>query len=171
VVTARRPVGGMRRTIATLVRDFVARFDDFKREHRVSKADQGMALALVLGILFVLGMLAGVTATGSNADTVYIVQSDAALASSSGTGGLTTDVVTETVKREGRTVHVVRHRTSRVPAGSTLRDFVTLPARTVRETVTTRDIGTVTALQTVTVTAPPVTVTFFETVTCKPKDC
>jgi hypothetical protein len=72
-----------------------------------------------------------------------------------------TEVVTETVKRQGATVRLVRPR-----PGTTVQDLVTLPARTVREThtVTRREVATVTAIQ-------PVTVTVFETVTCKPKSC
>jgi hypothetical protein len=83
-----------------------------------------------------------------------------------------TYVITKTVKRKGKTVRVVRRHAGdgslvrTVPgAGRTVDTIVQM------QTVTTKEIATVTDVQQVTVTAPPETVTVFETVTCKPKDC
>jgi hypothetical protein len=111
---------------------------------------------LLIGTLG-LGVLAATAVTKPDSETAFIAQSNAARVSSFSR----TEVVTETVKRQGRPVRLVR----RGP-GRTVQDLVTLPARTVREmhTVTTREVATVTAIQ-------PVTVTVFETVTCKPKSC
>jgi hypothetical protein len=149
------------------------RFKDFRYRRRAHsrfwRAEEGIAFVLVVGTLLGLGILAATTVASSDS-TLYLAQSGAAPTSSSaGAGAVTTEVVTETVKRKGRTVRVVRHRTSRgdvVRPGTTVQDLVTLPARTVREThtVTTREIATVTAIQ-------QVTVTVFQTVTCKPKSC
>jgi len=83
-----------------------------------------------------------------------------------------TYVITETVEPRGKRARVVR----RPAANGTLVRTVHGAGRTVdtifqTQTVTTKAIATVTDVQQVTVTAPPETVTVFETVTCKPKEC
>ena len=152
----------MREIIYSVITDLLDRFDAFRYRRRAQsrflRVDQGIALVLLIGILLGAGVLAARAVTGSDSETLYIAQSNAARVSSFSR----TEVVTETVKRQGRPVRLVlRHR-----PGRTVQDLVTLPARTVREThtVTTREVATVTAIQ-------PVTVTVFETVTCKPKSC
>ena len=151
----------MRETIYSVITDLLDRFDAFRDRRRAQsrfwRADQGIALVLLIGTLLGFGVLAATAVTSSDSQTPYIAQSNAARVSSLSRA----EVVTETVKRQGRPVRLLRHR-----PGTTVQDSVTLPARTVREThtVTTREVATVTAIQ-------PVTVTVFETVTCKPKSC
>jgi hypothetical protein len=151
----------VREIIYSFITDLLDRFDAFRYRRRAQsrfwRADQGIALVLLIGILGV-GVLAATAVTGPDSETPYIAQSNAARVSSFSR----TEVVTETVKRQGRPVRLVlRHR-----PGRTVQDLVTLPARTVREThtVTTREVATVTAIQ-------PVTVTVFETITCRAKSC
>jgi hypothetical protein len=150
----------VREIIYSVITDLLDRFDAFRYRHRAQsrfwRADKGIALVLLICIL-VLGVLAATAVTRSDNETSYIAQSNVARVSSFSR----TEVVTETVTRQGRPVRLVRQR-----PGRTVQDLVTLPARTVREmhTVTTREVATVTAIQ-------PVTVTVFETVTCKPKSC
>ena len=151
----------MRESIHSVITDLLDRFDAFRYRRRAQsrflRANQGIALVLLIGALLGGGVLAATAVTRSDGETPYIAQSNAARVSSFSR----TDVVTETVKRQGRPVRLLRHR-----PGTTVQDLVTLPARTVREThtVTTREVATVTAIQ-------PVTVTVFETVTCQPKSC
>jgi len=151
----------VREIIYRVITDLLDRFDAFRYRRRAQsrfwRADQGIALVLLIGTLLGAGILAAKAVTSSDSETPYIAQSNAARVSSFSR----TEVVTETVKRQGRPVRLLRHR-----PGTTVQDFVTLPARTVREThtVTTREVATVTAIQ-------PVTVTVFETVTCKPRSC
>jgi hypothetical protein len=150
----------VREIIYSVITDLLDRFDAFRYRHRAQsrfwRADQGIALVLLIGTLGV-GLLAATAVTRSDNEIPYIAQSNAARVSSFSR----TEVVTETVTRQGRQVRLVRQRPGRI-----VQDLVTLPARTVREThtVTTREVATVTAIQ-------PVTVTVFETVTCKPKTC
>ena len=150
----------MREIIYSVITDLLDRFDAFRHRRRAQsrflRANQSIALALLIGTLLGGGVLAAMAVTRSDSETPYIAQSNAARVSSFSR----TEVVTETVKRQGRPVRV-RHR-----PGTTVQDLVTLPARTVQEThtVTTREVATVTAIQ-------PVTVTVFETVTCNPKSC
>jgi hypothetical protein len=151
----------VRETIHRVITDLLDRFDAFRyrcrARSRFRRADQGIALVLLIGTLLGAGVLAAKAVTRSDSETAHIAQSNAARVSSFSR----TEVVTETVKRKGRPVRLVRHR-----PGTTVQDLVTLPARTVREThtVTTREVATVTVIQ-------PVTVTVFETVTCKPHSC
>jgi hypothetical protein len=151
----------VRETIYSVITDLLDRFDAFRYRRRAQsrflRANQGIALVLLIGALLGGGVLAATAVTRSDGETPYIAQSNAARVSSFSR----TEVVTETVKRQGRPVLLLRHR-----PGTTVQDLVTLPARTIREThtVTTREVATVTAIQ-------PVTVTVFETVTCKPKSC
>jgi hypothetical protein len=161
----------VREIIYSVITDLLDRVDAFRNRHRAQshfwRADQGIALVLLIGILLGGGVLAARAVTGSDSETPYVAQSNAARVSSFSRTEVVTEtvkrqgVVTETVKRQDRQVRLVR----RGP-GRTVQDLVTLPARTVREThtVTTREVATVTAIQ-------PVTVTVFETVTCKPKSC
>ena len=146
------------------------RFDDLRNWRRgyghFWKAGEGIAVFILVGILLTLGMFAAMAATGSDTESAYVPSTPS------------TEVVTQTIKRKGKTLRVVHHRTSRGDVvlrtvtghGTTVqRPLVTMPARTVREThtVTTQEIATVTEDQ-------PVTVTVFETVTvkpCKPKSC
>jgi hypothetical protein len=151
----------VRETIYSVITDLLDRFDAFRYRRRAQsrflRANQGIALVLLIGALLGGGVLAATAVTRSDGETPYIAQSNAARVSSFSR----TEVVTETVKRQGGPVLLLRHR-----PGTTVQDLVTLPARTIREThtVTTREVATVTAIQ-------PVTVTVFETVTCKPKSC
>jgi hypothetical protein len=151
----------VREIIHSVITGLLDRFDAFRHRRRAQsrflRANQGIALVLLIGTLLGGGVLAATAVTRSDSETPYITQSNAARVSSLSR----TEVVTETVKRQGGPVRLLRHR-----PGATVQDLVTLPARTVREThtVTTREVATVTAIQ-------PVTVTVFETVTCKPKSC
>jgi hypothetical protein len=144
---------------------FLDRLNAFRyhlAQSRFYRADQGIALVLVVAILLVAGVLAATAVTRPDVETLSVAQSKVARVSSFSRGEVVTEVVTETVKRQGKTVRLVR----KVRLGTTVQDAVTLPTRTVRatHTVTTREVVTVTAIQ-------PVTITVFETVTCKPKDC
>jgi hypothetical protein len=158
----------VRETISSVVNDLLDRFDAFRyrRAHsRFWRADQGIALVLVIGTLLGVGVFAATAVTRPDADTPSLAQSDTPSVVQSNAARVSpssrTEVVTETVKRQGRTVRVVRQR-----SGTTVQDAVTPPARTVRvtHTVTTREVATVTVMQ-------PVTVTVIQTVTCKPKSC
>jgi hypothetical protein len=145
---------------------FLDRLNAFRyrlAQNRFYRADQGIALVLLIATLLGLGVLTARAVTRPDAETLPAAQSKAARVSSSSRG----KVVTETVKRQGEKVRLVRTvRLVRQRPATTVQDAVTLPAGTVREThtVTTREVVTVTAIQ-------PVTVTVFETVTCKPKEC
>ena len=151
----------MREIIHSVITDLRDRFSAFRyrprAQSRFPRANQAIALVLLIGTLLGGGVLAATAVTSSDSETPFIAQSNAARVSSFSR----TEVVTETVKRQGGPVRLLRH-----DPGRTVQDLVTLPARTVREThtVTTREVVTVTAIQ-------PVTVTVFETVTCKPKVC
>jgi hypothetical protein len=161
----------VRETIYSVITDLLDRFDAFRYRRRAQsrflRANQGIALVLLIGALLGGGVLAATAVTRSDGETPYIAQSNPARVSSFSRTEVVTEtvnrqgLVTETVKRQGGPVLLLRHR-----PGTTVQDLVTLPARTIREThtVTTREVATVTAIQ-------PVTVTVFETVTCKPKSC
>jgi hypothetical protein len=161
----------VREIIHSVITDLLDRFDAFRHRRRAQsrflRANQAIALVLLIGTLLGGGVLAATAVTRSDSETPYIAQSNAARVSSFSRTEVVTEtvkrqgLVTETVKRQGGPVRLLRHR-----PGTTVQNLVTLPARTVREThtVTTREVATVTAIQ-------PVTVTVFETVTCKPKAC
>jgi hypothetical protein len=161
----------VREIIHNVINDLRDRFDAFRNrrliQSRFLRANQAIALVLLIGILLGGGVLAATAVTSSDSETAYLAQSNAARVSSFSRTEVVTEtvkrqgVVTETAKRQGGPVRLLRHN-----PGRTVQDLVTLPARTVREThtVTTREVVTVTAIQ-------PVTVTVFETVTCKPKSC
>ena len=160
----------MREIISNVRNYLLYRLDElrYRAKRRFHEADLRIAYALALGALLGAGVLAATTMASSGAETIHVAEPGAASFSSG------SEVVTETVKRQGRTVRlvhttrIVRERlgTTVRGLGTTVRSFVTLPARTIREThtVTTREVATVTATQ-------QVTVTVFETVTCKPKHC
>jgi hypothetical protein len=158
------------------VRDFVARlvdrfddlldrFDEFRYQQRGSGLTAGHVTVgvILLGAILTLGILVSQAALASDAPSYVRV---AQASSSSDTVSLTTDVVTETIKRDGRTVRVVRHQTSPgevlvatlAGGGTTVRDTHTVTSREV-ETVTVPQpvtvIETVTVLDTVTVTTTP----------------
>jgi hypothetical protein len=161
----------VREIIYSVITDLRDRFDAFRHRRRAQsrflKANQAIALVLLIGTLLGGGVLAATAVTSSDSETPYVAQSNAARVSSFSRTEVVTEtvnrlgVVTETDKSQGGPVRLLRQ-----DPGRTVQDLVTLPARTVREThtVTTREVVTVTAIQ-------PVTVTVFETVTCKPKDC
>jgi hypothetical protein len=140
-------------------------------QSRSWRADEGIAIVLVLGLILGLGALAAVAVTRSDGATADGAHSNAGVVPPSVRPDAGTEVITETVKRGGTTVRVVRHR---VAHGSVvIRTVGSAPSETIyqTQTVTTREIATVTDLQQVTVTAAPETITVIETVTCKPKDC
>jgi hypothetical protein len=150
----------VREIISSVINDLLDRFEAFRyrrAQSRFWRADQGIAVVLLIGVLLGVGVLAARAVTRPGAETVSVAQSNAARGSSFPRR----EVVTQTVKRQGRVVRVVR----RDPA-STAEELITLPGQTVRvtQTVTRREVATVTVVQ-------PVTVTVFETVTCKPKNC
>jgi hypothetical protein len=161
----REIIDNVRNYLLDRLDDSLDRLDAFRyrAESRFHRADLRIAYALVLGALLGMGVIAATTMASSDPETTYVSQPAAARVSpSSGS-----EVVTETIKRPGRTVRQVRTtRLVRERPGTTVLDVVTPPARTIREThtVTTREVATVTAVQ-------QVTVTVIETVTCKPKDC
>jgi hypothetical protein len=161
----REIISNVRNYLLDRLDELLGRLDAFRyrAERRFHRADLRIAYALVLGALLGMGVLAATTVARSDPETTYVAQPRAARVSSSSGS----EVVTETVKRPGRTVRLVRTtRLVRERPGTTVRDVVTPPARTIREThtVTTREVATVTAIE-------QVTVTVIETVTCKPKDC
>ena len=162
----------MREVVTKVIDDLLVRLDGLRpvREFTRRRWAEGSAMVLVVGTLLGLGILAGTMVGQSKTENFAQSYRPGEPSSLAAVDAATADVVTETVKRRGKTVRVVRDRRPR-GAG----DFVTLPARavTVRDiaTVTDREVETVTAVQSVTVTTPPVTVTVFETITCKPKDC
>jgi hypothetical protein len=146
----------LRDVIHRVTKVLLVRFGEFRYQHRFWRADQGIALVLVIGTLLGVGVLAATAVTRPDKETPFAQSSAAQVSSPS-----RIEVVTETVERNGGPARVVRRR-----PGMTVEDLVTLPGRTIREThtVTMREVATVTAIQ-------PVTVTVFETVTCKPKSC
>jgi hypothetical protein len=155
----------VREIISTGLNDLLDRLDALRyrlAQSRFYKADQRIGFALATAALLGFGVLAATAVGRSGAEIPSVPPPNAGRASSSPMSSSSrTDVVTETVRRQGRTVRLVRPRSS-----TTVQDVVTLPAHTIREThtVTTRDVATVTAIQ-------AVTVTVVETVTCKPKEC
>ena len=171
----------MRQFISRVLESLIDRYDEFRygwAAKRFRGVNDGVALVVVATVLLGLGVLAAVAMTRPDANGVRLAYSSRTATPSAPVA--TTEVVT--VQRAGTTANarsvkrvVVRTVGGR---GTTVRDAITLPGRIVRDTdiVTTRNLVTVTDVQTVTtppvtVTAPPVTVTVVETVKCKPKDC
>lgn len=158
----------MRDSMQRVINALLARFHEYHDRRHVLRAEQGLALVLVVGILLGVGVLAATAVTRSEGETLFAQSSAREPSSSSGTEVSGTEVVTKTVERKGQPVRVVRR------LETTVQDLTTLPGRTVRETqaITIRETHTATVREVATVTAiQPVTVTVFETVTCKPKDC
>jgi hypothetical protein len=165
--------------VRNFIDELLDRFDDLKNwgwRQRGRVTAEGIVFSILLGTLLTVGIVAAWAVTGSDAETSYATPSTTPVVSPS----VTNEVVTETIKRNGKAIRIVRRRTlpgdtvlETVPGRGTtlLGRSVTLPGRTVREThtVTTREVATVT--QSVTVTVQPETVTIIETVKCKPKDC
>lgn len=158
----------VRDSMQRVINALLARFHEYHDRRHVLRAEQGLALVLVVGILLGVGVLAATAVTRSEGETLFAQSSAREPSSSSGTEVSGTEVVTKTVERKGQPVRVVRR------LETTVQDLTTLPGRTVRETqaITIRETHTATVREVATVTAiQPVTVTVFETVTCKPKDC
>jgi hypothetical protein len=140
-----------------------------RAQSRSWRAHEAIAIVLVLGLILGLGALLAMAVTRGDSATLYTAQSNTGLPSSVRPEA-GTEVITETVKRGEATVRVVRRR---LAPGTVLRTFAGASPETVyrAQTVTKREIATVTDLRQVTVTAAPETITVIETVTCKPKDC
>jgi hypothetical protein len=141
-------------------------------QSRSWRADKGVALVLVLGLALCLGVLAAMAVTRTDGGTISLAQSNAVRAPPSSRVDAGTYVITETVKHGDKTVRVLR----RLAGDTTLVRTVPGAGGTVEtifqtQTVTTKEMATVTDVQQVTVTAPPETVTVVETVKCKPKEC
>jgi hypothetical protein len=162
----------VRELVSKVVERLFNRFSDRRPLHR--RAAEGVALVLVVGLLVGLGIVVAVAVAQTDAGTVSLAQPNAGLAKSSSRAHAGTEVITQTVKRKGKTVRVGRRP---VEGGRvvvrTVDGAVTLLSDTISQTqtVTTHEVATVTDVQEVTVTAPSETVTVFETVTCKPKGC
>jgi hypothetical protein len=161
----------VREFISKVIEGLLNRFSERRTSaRRFWGANEGVALVLVCGLFLGLGILAAVAVAQSDGGSVYLAQSNAGLATSSLPAHAGTEVITQTVKLKGKTVHVVRRRAA--GRGVEVRT-VARPSDTIlrTQTVTMQEVATVTDVQEVTVTVPPETVTVFETVTCKPKDC
>ena len=159
----------MREFVSKVIEGLLNRFSERRTSaRRFWGANEGVALVLVCGLFLGLGILAAVAVAQSDGGSV-LAQSNAGLATSSLPAHAGTEVVTQTVKLKGKTVRVVRRRA----AGRGVVRTVARPSDTIlrTQTVTMQEVATVTKVQEVTVTVPPETVTVFETVTCKPKDC
>jgi hypothetical protein len=141
--------------------DLLDRFDEFRYRQRGGGLTAGHVTmgVILLGSILALGILVSRAALASDAPSYVRVAQ--ALSSSSGPVSVSTDVVTETIKRNGRTVRVVRHRTS---PGEVVVETIAGGGRTVRDThtETSREVETVTVPQPVTVIE---TVTVLDTVT------
>jgi hypothetical protein len=174
----------MRTVISRVMNDLLDRYDGFRdrlASGRFPRANERIAVVLLIAALLGLGCLTALAMTRPDGVTAYLPHLDGDPASASSVVTTEpTEIVTPTVKRNSTTargnvvVRTVAGRRTTVPASDTL------PEATAREalTVTTREIATVTDVQPVTVTgppvtvtAPPVTVTVVETVTCAPPDC
>ena len=174
----------MREVVSKLIKGLLDRFEELRyrraTQGRFWLASEGVALVLVVGLLLGLGALAAVAVSQTDGETAHPGQSSPDLAVFSSRTAARTHVITETLKLNGETVRF-RHRAAggsivvRTLArpGTTVQGFITLPSDTIfhTQTVTTKEVSTVTDVQEVTVTAPPETVTVFETITCKPKKC
>jgi hypothetical protein len=160
----------VREFVSKVIEGLLNRFSERRTSaRRFWGANEGVALVLVCGLFLGLGILAAVAVAQSDGGSVSLAQSNAGLATSSLPAHAGTEVITQTVKLKGKTVRVVRRRA----AGRGVVRTVARPSDTIlrTQTVTMQEVATVTDVQEVTVTAPPETVTVFETVTCKPKDC
>ena len=152
----------------------LSRITEFRYRHEFAyRWVRNGALLVGAGFLFGLGIFA---ATGLDDRTTtevirYPRAGAGALLSTATAGNEAAEVITETVRRKGKVVRVIRHRKGD-PVVRTLPGLGTTIRGTLNtQTVTTRVVNTVTVVQQVTVAAPPETVTVIETVTCKPSDC
>jgi hypothetical protein len=154
----------------------LSRIQEFRYRHEfANRWLRNGALLVGAGFLFGLGIFA---ATGLDDRTTEVIRYSpagaGALLSTDTAGNKTAEVITETVRRKGKVVRLIRHRRGNpvvrtLPGpGTTIRGALTVANS---HTVTTRVVNTVTVVQQVTVPAPPETVTVVETVTCKPSDC
>ena len=131
------------------------------------------ALLVGVGFLFGLGIFAAIGLDDRTTEVIRYPRAAGALLSTAADSE-TAEVITETVRRKGKVVRLIRYRRGNrvvrtLPGlGTTIRGALTV-ANT--QTVTTRVVNTVTVVQQVTVAGPPETVTVVETVTCKPADC
>jgi Tfp pilus assembly protein PilN len=160
----------VREFVSKVIEGLLNRFSERRTSaRRFWGANEGVALVLVCGLFLGLGILAAVAVAQSDGGSAYLAQSNAGLATSSLPAHAGTEVITQTVKLKGKTVRVVRRRA----AGRGVVRTVARPSETIlrTHTVTMQEVATVTDVQEVTVTAPQETVTVFETVTCKPKNC
>ena len=171
------------RIIDGLLIRFERQFDRFvefrdRRHYYKGRAERGLAVILVVGALAALGALTAVALTTADGGGVsYLPPSTASSASFTGAGKPKVvtvhvdgrpagkrDVVVRTVSRRGAPAKGVL----RLP-GQTVRDVLTL---TTEQTATVTDVQEVTVTSPpVTVTTPPVTVTVVETVKCNKKKC
>ena len=156
--------------------DRLTQFRENRHYYYKGRAEQGLAVVLVVVVLAALGALTAVALTSEGGGTSYFSPANPSSASFTGRNEpkvLTVYVVRRPAGQRNVVVKTVSRRTSRS-------GLPRLPGQTVREvrTLTTEQIATVKDVQSVTVTAPPVTVTnppvtvtVVETVKCKPKDC
>jgi hypothetical protein len=174
----------VRRVIPRIIDDLLIRFErqfdrfaKFQDRHHDYKgrAEQGLAVVLIVGVLAALGALTAVALTSESSGVSYLPPSSTS--SVSVTGPNTPKAVTEGVVRRPASKHNVVVKTV-ARRGRTVKGLLRLPGQTVRDvlTLTTEQVATVTDVQPVTVTAPPVTVTsqpvtvtVVETITCKKK--
>ena len=147
------------------------------RAGRLGRSPDAIIVVPLLGAALILGVLAATAATrqssdGAGSDQVRAANRQVAVTGDASSG----EVVTQTIRRKGKTVRVVRYRKKpgRVVLETISGRAVTLPgnsitlpavtvARTRTQTVT--DVVTKTEISTVTEIQPPVTVTVVETVT------
>ena len=153
----------------------LSRIREFRYGHeRVYRWLRNGGLLVGAGFLFGLGVFAAMGLDDRTIEVIRYSRTGAATLATETAGSETPEVITETVRRNGKVVRLIRYRKgSRVTRtlagpGTTIRGAVTVADT---QTVTTRVVNTVTVVQQVTVAGPPDTVTVVETVTCKPPDC
>jgi hypothetical protein len=166
----------LREAIDEVITELLGRLDNIRQRRAFDYVSWLRTSALVfgVGVLLSLGVLTAVAMTRTGKERIYVADSPG-LTRSSASVAAQTQVVTQTVNRKGETVRVIRRRTTK---GDVVLRTVTGPGATlqgalvtVKETRTVREVDTVTLVQNVTIQAPPVTVTVFETVTCAPNGC
>jgi hypothetical protein len=147
------------------------------RAGRLGRSPDAIIVVPLLGAALILGVLAATAATRQSSDGAGSDQVPAANRQVAVTGGASSgEVVTQTIRRKGKTVRVVRYR--KKPGHVVLETIsgravtlpgnsITLPPVTVSHmrTQTVTDVVTKTEVSTVTEIQPPVTVTVVETVT------
>jgi hypothetical protein len=165
----------LREAIDEVITALLGRLDNIRQRHEFDYGRWLRTSALVfgVGVLLGLGVLTAVAITRPGEERDYVADSQGLVGPSAASVAAQNQVVTQTVNRKGETVRVIRHRTTK---GDLVLRTVTGPGVqgalvTVKDTRTVREVDTVTLVQEVTVQAPPVTVTVFETVTCTPNNC